>query len=255
MTISVSRNLTKIFFSLFLASHSARQVNRCLHSNYTRYLRTLSTPNLSKAGGSPNEPQNPSQQQTKESFDEFRAREEQREAQFESQYAAEAQKTQNTEDTNAEEKVSSVQLKILDAALAHVETLGWSKQALAKGAESLGYPGIAHGMFNRGGGELVDYFSSKCNKELIRFMEDMRAQQEKMGGKPEPSAKFVFKSIQFRLRMVQPYKTQWPQALALMTRPPNVPTALSNVLTMVDDICYYAGDRSVDVSFFCPLST
>jgi ubiquinone biosynthesis protein COQ9 len=49
--------------------------------------------------------------------------------------------------------------------------------------------------------------------------------------------------------MIIPYISKWPQALAIMTLPPNVPAALANVLTLVDDICYYAGDRSVDVSY------
>lgn len=55
-------------------------------------------------------------------------------------------------------------------------------------------------------------------------------------------------AVETRLRMIIPYKKTWPQALAIMTLPPNVPTALANVLTLVDDICYYAGDRSVDVN-------
>lgn len=54
--------------------------------------------------------------------------------------------------------------------------------------------------------------------------------------------------------MVVPYLPVWPQALALMTLPPNVPTGLANLLTLVDDVCYYAGDRSVDVSTPFPVS-
>jgi hypothetical protein len=49
--------------------------------------------------------------------------------------------------------------------------------------------------------------------------------------------------------MIIPYIGKWPQALAIMSLPPNVPPALANLLTLVDDICYYAGDRSVDVSY------
>jgi rpsU-divergently transcribed protein len=49
--------------------------------------------------------------------------------------------------------------------------------------------------------------------------------------------------------MIIPYISKWPQALAIMTLPANVPPALANLLTLVDDICYYAGDRSVDVSY------
>jgi ubiquinone biosynthesis protein COQ9 len=49
--------------------------------------------------------------------------------------------------------------------------------------------------------------------------------------------------------MITPYISKWAQALAIMTLPANVPPALANLLTLVDDICYYAGDRSVDVSY------
>lgn len=59
---------------------------------------------------------------------------------------------------------------------------------------------------------------------------------------------FVRDAVETRLRMNLPYLKHWPQAIALISLPPNVPTALANLLTLVDDICYYAGDRSVDVS-------
>jgi hypothetical protein len=49
--------------------------------------------------------------------------------------------------------------------------------------------------------------------------------------------------------MIIPYISKWPQALMIMSLPPNVPPALANLLTLVDDICYFAGDRSVDVSY------
>lgn len=65
--------------------------------------------------------------------------------------------------------------------------------------------------------------------------------------KPTPEAQ-VREAMENRLRMLVPYKKSWPQAMALMAVPPNVPKSLANILTLVDDICYYAGDRSVDVS-------
>lgn len=61
---------------------------------------------------------------------------------------------------------------------------------------------------------------------------------------------FTEKAIQARLKMLIPYIHKWPQAIAIMSLPPNVPNALAALLAMVDDICYYAGDRSVDVSCF-----
>lgn len=65
---------------------------------------------------------------------------------------------------------------------------------------------------------------------------------------PLPPGEFVERAVKEKLEMISPYKTKWPQALAIMSLPPNVPNALASLLAMVDDICYYAGDRSVDVS-------
>lgn len=227
--------------------------------NNFRLLTSMTAPCFSKTTShNANEPNQ--QQKTKETFDDFRAREEQKEKKFEAQYAAESDKSSEQQKINAEdEKLASVQTRILEAAMQHVGTLGWSKQALSQGAEAVGYQGIAHGMFPRGGAELIDYFNAQCNKKLIEFMEDLVASHSSEKEKPEPPPKFVFKAIQHRLQLVAPFKSQWAQALAVMTMPPNVPTALSNLLTMVDDVCYYAGDRSVDVSlvlkfnFFQPI--
>lgn len=65
-----------------------------------------------------------------------------------------------------------------------------------------------------------------------------------------PPAEFVERAMKERLQMLIPYLSRWPQAIAIMSLPPNVPNALATLLTMVDDICFYAGDRSVDVGLF-----
>lgn len=51
-----------------------------------------------------------------------------------------------------------------------------------------------------------------------------------------------------RLRLVIPYIDKWPTALAGLTNPRVVPHALTNLFNLVDDIAFYAGDRSADVS-------
>ena len=38
------------------------------------------------------------------------------------------------------------------------------------GAEQEGFPGVAHGMFPRGGAELVFFFYRECNKQLAEQM-------------------------------------------------------------------------------------
>lgn len=186
-----------------------------------------------------------SSSQPRESFDEFRAREEQKEKEALNQDASSNnnQKRGHNED---DAKVLAIKESIMNAALGFVVTHGWSKQAIAKGAESVNYPSVANGLFPRGGIELVQFFYRMCNENLVEHLKHETAGTEKV---IDPVL-FARKAIEFRLRMLIPYLKHWPQALGLMTLPPNVPTSLANVLTLVDDICYYAGDRSVDFNWY-----
>jgi len=141
------------------------------------------------------------------------------------------------------------------------------------GAEELGYPDTVHGLFRDPGAELALYFYSASNDSLSRLLRD--------GTLPSPSAEryihcwpsvivhvrsrrhslissffdcskaelnaFLTNAIKTRLLMLEPYLNQWPQAIALLSKPSNAPHALSNLMTLVNDVCYYAGDRSIDV--------
>lgn len=152
--------------------------------------------------------------------------------------------------------------KILAASLPFVVELGWSRNALGAGAQAVGYPGVTHGLFPRGGADLVLYFQRSSNLKLVKILKEVISRinihlipysrnilqlESKQHDSPIPPAQFVEKALQSRLKMIIPYLSRWPQAIAIMSLPPNVPSALATILTTVDDICYYAGDRSVDV--------
>lgn len=175
----------------------------------------------------------------------FRAREEEKEAEFNKQ-PIESEQKEEQDHPEDDEAVTELKNKILDASLAFVESNGWTRQAIVKGAEQSGYPGTVHGMFPRGGIELINYYYLKCNNKLIEEMREKVGDNSEKVGDPKV---FVCWALKQRLLMLEPYIKTWPQALAMMTLPPNVPTSLANMLTLVDDICYYSGDRSVDVSY------
>lgn len=67
----------------------------------------------------------------------------------------------------------NVKNRILDRALEFVTKSGWSVESLSAGAEAAGYPGITHGLFPNGGGDLVHYFNVKCNEELVEQMKSV----------------------------------------------------------------------------------
>ncbi|KAI5695274.1 hypothetical protein M8J75_013767 [Diaphorina citri] len=135
--------------------------------------------------------------------------------------------SENSKDTDKSDNEADIRNTILEASLPFVHNYGWSKTAISAGAESLGYPGTTHGLFQQGGADLVHYFYAT-----------------------RPPHLFVHDAIRFRLELIVPYLDKWSQAMGLMALPNNTPRALANLLTMVDDVCYYAGDRSIDVTWY-----
>lgn len=47
--------------------------------------------------------------------------------------------------------------------------------------------------------------------------------------------------------MVIPLVDKWSEALGILSLPPNIPAALTEFTSLIDDICYYAGDESINV--------
>ncbi|XP_046687738.1 LOW QUALITY PROTEIN: ubiquinone biosynthesis protein COQ9, mitochondrial-like, partial [Homalodisca vitripennis] len=141
----------------------------------------------------------------------------------------------------------NIKQKILQASLPFVIQYGWSKNTISAALWDI--LELSMVCFPQGGADLVNHFYATCNQELATQLKLAAESTDKTSTK-EPQV-FVRDAVETRLRMITPYLAQWPQALALMTLPlPNVPTALANLLTLVDDICYYAGDRSVDLNWY-----
>ncbi|XP_060654426.1 ubiquinone biosynthesis protein COQ9, mitochondrial [Drosophila nasuta] len=195
-------------------------------------------------------------------LEDFRAREEQRERERD---AAEQktqtetsggggtasssgeQSQQSEQQSEKQAKVDAIRRKILDAAMEHVPQHGWTKQAIVLGAESSGYPSVVHGMFPEGGFALVSHFNGKCNAQLVEYLQHKTNNGQKEVADP---LGFLVQAVRRRFEMIVPYKKQWPQAMALIAQPQHASTALAQVLTLVDDICYYSGDRSVDFGWY-----
>lgn len=141
----------------------------------------------------------------------------------------------------------SVKNRILEKALEFVTKNSWSVESLSAGAEAAGYPGVAHGLFPNGGGDLIHYFNVKCNDSLVEQMKSWPKDQVRESNVP---TKFIENAIMTRLFMIEPYKSTWPKAMAIQAVPNNVPNCLATLLSLVDDICYHSGDRSVDFNWY-----
>ncbi|XP_022080225.1 ubiquinone biosynthesis protein COQ9-B, mitochondrial-like [Acanthaster planci] len=160
-----------------------------------------------------------------------------------------------SEGERQEESEASVKRCILESALDFVPAFGWSTEALAEGARAQGLAGVAHGMFPRGGGELVHHFVRECNaqlaEKLAREVQEETQEEEKEGGrKRRRTIPFIRDALEARLRMIIPFIDQWPQAMAMSALPANTKEHFSNLMQLLDDIWYHAGDRSSDFNWY-----
>ncbi|XP_031697970.1 ubiquinone biosynthesis protein COQ9, mitochondrial [Anarrhichthys ocellatus] len=103
-------------------------------------------------------------------------------------------------------------------------------------------------MFYNGAGDLVLHFIAQCNSQLTEILAEQHNQVQVGQAEPKKTADFLRDAVETRLRMHIPYMESWPQAMSILLLPHNIPDSLKHLSTLVDDMWYYAGDRSTDVS-------
>ncbi|XP_042267858.1 ubiquinone biosynthesis protein COQ9, mitochondrial isoform X2 [Thunnus albacares] len=157
---------------------------------------------------------------------------------------------QSGEQNEEYETEEQLQARILNAALEFVPQHGWSMEAIAAGAETLGLSSASTGMFYNGGGDLVLHFIAQCNSQLTDILAEQHKEIQLGQAEAKKTADFLRDAIETRLRMYIPYIETWPQAMSLLLLPHNIPDSLKHLSTLVDDIWYYAGDRSTDMNWY-----
>ncbi|XP_071767352.1 ubiquinone biosynthesis protein COQ9, mitochondrial [Centroberyx gerrardi] len=148
------------------------------------------------------------------------------------------------------ETEEQLQARVLTAALEFVPLHGWSMEAIAAGAETLGLSSASTGMFHNGAGDLVLHFIAQCNSQLTEILAEQHNQVQLGQAEPKETADFLRDAVETRLRMHIPYIETWPQAMSILLLPHNIPDSLKHLSTLVDDMWYYAGDRSTDLNWY-----
>ncbi|KAG7468481.1 hypothetical protein MATL_G00143200 [Megalops atlanticus] len=154
---------------------------------------------------------------------------------------------EESEDYETEEQL---QARILTAALEFVPQHGWSVEAISAAAETLGLSSASAGMFTNGAGDLVLHFIAHCNAQLTEKLAEQHNQVQLGQAEKKTTSEFLRDAVEIRLRMLIPYIDTWPQAMSILLLPHNIPDSLKHLSTMVDDIWYYAGDRSTDLNWY-----
>ncbi|KAJ8272237.1 hypothetical protein COCON_G00110960 [Conger conger] len=154
---------------------------------------------------------------------------------------------EESEDYETEEQL---QTRILTAALDFVPQHGWSAEAISAGAESLGLSSASAGLFTNGAGDLILHFVAQCNSQLTESLAEEHNQVQLGQAEPKETAQYLRDAVEARLRMLIPYIDTWPQAMSILLLPHNIPDSLKHLSTLIDDIWYYAGDRSTDLNWY-----
>ncbi|CAL8262630.1 unnamed protein product [Merluccius merluccius] len=157
---------------------------------------------------------------------------------------------QSGEQEEEYETEEQLQTRILTAALEFVPIHGWSMEAIAAGAETIGLSSASTGMFDNGAGELILHFITQCNSQLMENLAEQHNQVQLGQAEKKKTAEFLRDAVETRLRMHIPYIETWPQAMSILLLPHNIPDSLKHLSSLVDDIWYYAGDRSTDMNWY-----
>lgn len=127
---------------------------------------------------------------------------------------------------------------------------GWTAEAIAQGAQSLGLSSAAASMFGNNGSELILHFVTQCNARLTHILEEEQKLVQLGQAEKRKTDQFLRDAVETRLRMLIPYIEHWPRALSILLLPQNIPPSLNLLTSMVDDIWHYAGDQSTDFNWY-----
>ena len=133
---------------------------------------------------------------------------------------------------------------ILSSALAHVPTLGFTKEALSLGAKEAGYLEVSTNLFPKGTFDLVMYH---LVTQRLGLKDRIQFPDEKMG-----VGRKVRSLVMERLRAnadagVVP---RWQEALAIMSLAENIPASLKELGALSDEVWFLSGDTAVDSSWY-----
>lgn len=165
--------------------------------------------------------------------------------------AAQEEKKKKEEDRKTADEEEAIKIKILNAAMPHVHKHGWTRLAIAAGAESAGYLSVVSGLFPSEGLDLVLHHVRQSNRQLDAWMEaETRGYRET--GQKLPVGKFIRSALERRLRMNAEFvkSKRWGEAMAMLANPLNSLEALGCIQELSDDIWHRAGDTAHDMSWY-----
>ncbi|RDL32493.1 Uncharacterized protein BP5553_08949 [Venustampulla echinocandica] len=142
-----------------------------------------------------------------------------------------------------------VETAILSASLPHIPTHGFTHTTLSLGAKDASYIDASTNLFPRGAFSIVHYHLVTQRAALSKHKHILETSSQP-GAKPPGIGAKVKALVWERLMANKGVIHRWQEALALMAQPSNIPTSISELSSLSDEIWFLAGDTSVDSSWY-----
>ncbi|CZS92578.1 hypothetical protein WAI453_006681 [Rhynchosporium graminicola] len=142
---------------------------------------------------------------------------------------------------------TTIEASILSASLPHIPSHGFTNTSLSLGAKDAGYIDASTNLFPQGAFSLVHYH---LITQRLSLADKTRVLKVKEGERPLGLGGKVKALTWERLMANREVIHRWQEALALMAQPSNIPTSISELSSLADEIWFLAGDKSVDSSWY-----
>lgn len=149
---------------------------------------------------------------------------------------------------------TAVESSILSAATHHIPSHGFTHTTLALGARDAGYLDASTNLFPRGAFSVVHYYLWAKREGLKDVVKELEAREGGVGSAKawkEMGVGGRVKALTWeRLMGNREVVHRWQEALALLATPSSLPTAISELASLSDEIFFLSGDVSVDSSWY-----
>ncbi|KAJ1720104.1 Ubiquinone biosynthesis protein coq9, mitochondrial [Coemansia erecta] len=135
---------------------------------------------------------------------------------------------------------------ILDHALTKVPTHGWTTAAVAAAARDLDLSPAASGL----AAQPIALVSHFLTQALSFTLHDADDQLHELAT-PHERLRLL---CRIRLRQTLPLRDRWPEALALLAQPQNLPRATGHLMELASELCYAADVRAANLDWYAERS-
>ncbi|KAJ1898737.1 Ubiquinone biosynthesis protein coq9, mitochondrial [Kickxella alabastrina] len=134
-------------------------------------------------------------------------------------------------------------IALLDHALTKVPTHGWTTHALTAAATDLGYSPLSHTIATKGAPTLISHFLDRALDNTLIEVDDQLHELDTTNDR----LRLICRT---RLRQTMPLVERWPEAVAVLALPQNVPLAVKQLGRMSSEFWFAAGDQSKNIDWY-----